>query len=63
VEVCYLLQGIIDIFQVLPDVVFHPIAFLFDQVLEFHQNILLFRIFSTTYSSSLSISSGGGGGF
>jgi len=31
-EVCYLLWGIIDIFQVLPGVVFHPIAFPFDQV-------------------------------
>src|SRR5467141_3687910 len=35
VKVCYLLWGIIDIFQVLPGVVFHPIAFPLDQVLEF----------------------------
>jgi len=34
-EVCYLLQGVIDIFQVFPGVMFHLITFPLDQVLEF----------------------------
>jgi len=62
VELRCLLWGVVEILPVFPGISLYPVAFPFDQVLEFPSG-LLFRIFSTMYSSSPSTSSSSSGGF
>jgi len=55
VKLCYLLRGVVKIFRVFPGILLYPVAFPFDQVLEFpsehstvqdhFHNILFFSIY------------------